>query len=95
MRERLICSRFRKKRRNAGSSLPFTPVQDGVVPLRHLFMMPLWGGYAYRPWLFYGDRGEHPSTEEYVYQDFHHNGAVVTSDFKPALRTGDQTICML
>lgn len=47
-------------------------------------MMPLWGGYAYRPWLFYGDRGEHPSTEEYVYQDFHHNGAVVTSDFKPA-----------
>ena len=47
-------------------------------------MMPIWGGYAYRPWMFYGERGEHPSTEEYVYQDFHHNNAVVTSDFKPA-----------
>lgn len=47
-------------------------------------MMPLWGGYAYRPWLFYAQRGEHPSTEEYVYQDFHNNNAVITSDFKPA-----------
>lgn len=47
-------------------------------------MMPLWGGYAYRPWLFYAERGEHPSTEEYIYQDFHHNGALVTSDFTPA-----------
>lgn len=47
-------------------------------------MMPLWGSYAYRPWLFYAERGEHPSTEEYVYQDFHHNNAAVTSDFKPA-----------
>ena len=47
-------------------------------------MMPLWGGYAYRPWLFYKERGEHPSTEEYVYQDYHNNAAVVTSDFKPA-----------
>lgn len=47
-------------------------------------MMPLWGSYAYRPWLFYAERGEHPSTEEYVYQDFHHNDAAVTSDFKPA-----------
>lgn len=47
-------------------------------------MMPLWGGYAYRPWLFYAERGEHPSTEEYVYQDFHNNQAEVTVDFVPA-----------
>lgn len=47
-------------------------------------MMPLWGGYAYRPWLFYKERGEHPSTEEYVYQDYHNNNAVITSDFVPA-----------
>lgn len=47
-------------------------------------MMPLWGGYAYRPWLFYAECREHPSTEEYVYQDFHNNNAVVTSDFKPS-----------
>ncbi len=47
-------------------------------------MMPLWGGYAYRPWLFYDGRGEHPCTEEYVYQDYHNNDAIITSDFKPA-----------
>lgn len=47
-------------------------------------MMPLWGGYAYRPWLFYTARGEHPVTEEYIYQDYHNNNAIVTSDFKPA-----------
>ena len=47
-------------------------------------MMPLWGGYAYRPWLFYTRRGEHPCTEEYIYQDYHNSQAVVTSDFQPA-----------
>lgn len=47
-------------------------------------MMPLWGGYAYRPWLFYTRRGEHPCTEEYIYQDYHNSQAVVTSDFHPA-----------
>ena len=47
-------------------------------------MMPLWGGYAYRPWLFYTRRGEHPCTEEYIYQDYHNARAQVTSDFQPA-----------
>lgn len=47
-------------------------------------MVPLWGGYAFRPWLFYSYKGEHPATEEYVYQDYHNNEAVCTSDFKPA-----------
>ena len=46
-------------------------------------LVPLWGGYAYRPWLFYSYRGEHPATEEYIYQDFHKDGAVCTNDFKP------------
>lgn len=49
-------------------------------------MLPLWGGYAYRPWLFYSRQGEHPATEEYVYQDFHHDGAVCTNDFRPPYR---------
>lgn len=49
-------------------------------------MMPLWGGYAFRPWLFYTERGDHPVTEEYIYQDFHNNEAVITSDFKPAYK---------
>lgn len=47
-------------------------------------MVPLWGGYAFRPWLFYSYKGEHPATEEYVYQDYHNNDVVCTSDFKPS-----------
>lgn len=47
-------------------------------------MMPLWGGYAFRPWIFYSHKGEHPATEEYVYQDFHNNEATCTNDFKPS-----------
>ena len=35
-------------------------------------MLPLWGGYAYRPWLFYAERGEHPVTEEYIYPEGMH-----------------------
>ncbi|WP_081332903.1 beta-galactosidase [Eisenbergiella tayi] len=46
-------------------------------------MMPLWGGYAFRPWIFYSHKGEHPATEEYVYQDFHNNQVECTNDFKP------------
>lgn len=45
--------------------------------------MPLWGGYSYRPWLFYSYKGEHPATDEYIYQDFHNNEADNTYDFKP------------
>lgn len=49
-------------------------------------MVPLWGGYAFRPWLFYSYKGEHPATEEYVYQDYHNNDYVCTSDFQPAYK---------
>ncbi len=47
-------------------------------------VMPLWGGYAYRPWIFYSHKGEHPATEEYIYQDYHHDGVTCTDDFEPA-----------
>ena len=47
-------------------------------------VLPLWGGYAYRPWLFYAHRGEHPATEEYLYEDYHRNGAAWVDDFDPA-----------
>ncbi|MBQ9325508.1 MAG: beta-galactosidase [Clostridia bacterium] len=47
-------------------------------------VLPLWGGYAYRPWIFYQHTGEHPATEEYVYEDYHHNGKTVADDFAPA-----------
>ena len=53
-------------------------------------MMPLWGGYAFRPWIFYSHKGEHPATEEYVYQDFHNNNVVCTNDFKPAYKPEDR-----
>lgn len=46
-------------------------------------MVPLWGGYAFRPWLFYSYKGDHPATEEYIYQDYHNNDVVCTNDFKP------------
>lgn len=46
-------------------------------------MLPLWGGYAFRPWLFYSYKGEHPATQEYVYQDFHNKNAKSTSHFFP------------
>lgn len=45
--------------------------------------MPLWGGYAFRPWLFYSYKGEHPATDEYIYQDFHNNNAECNYDFNP------------
>ena len=53
-------------------------------------VLPLWGGYAYRPWIFYSHRGEHPATEEYVYEDYHHNGAVCADDFTPAYPPEDR-----
>lgn len=49
-------------------------------------VMPLWGGYAFRPWLFYSYVGEHPATEEYVYQDYHNDEFVCTDDFQPNYR---------
>ncbi|MCR4729155.1 MAG: beta-galactosidase [Lachnospiraceae bacterium] len=52
--------------------------------------LPLWGGYAYRPWIFYSHKGEHPATEEYIYQDYHNNDVVCTDDFRPAYRPEDR-----
>ncbi len=53
-------------------------------------VLPLWGGYAYRPWLFYRGRGEHPATEEYLYEDYHHNGRTYLDDFAPAYSPEDR-----
>lgn len=47
-------------------------------------MLPLWGGYAYRPWLFYSRTGEHPATEQYIYQDYHRDGVKCTDNFSPS-----------
>ncbi|MBR6186585.1 MAG: beta-galactosidase [Clostridia bacterium] len=53
-------------------------------------VLPLWGGYAYRPWIFYSHKGEHPATEEYIYQDYHRDGIECTDDFEPAYRPSER-----
>ena len=53
-------------------------------------VLPLWGGYAYRPWIFYSHSGEHPATEEYVYEDYHHNGVKWGDDFAPPYAPEDR-----
>lgn len=46
-------------------------------------MLPLWGGYAYWPWIFYNYRGEHPLTPEYIYRDYHNNEVPKTYNYEP------------
>ncbi|WP_151995815.1 beta-galactosidase [Buttiauxella massiliensis] len=46
-------------------------------------VLPLWGGYAYWPWIFYGDVSEHPLTPEFIYRDFHNNEIGSTYNFEP------------
>ncbi len=47
-------------------------------------VLPLWGGYAYWPWIFYGDDiKEHPATTEFIYKDFHNNNAPKYYNFDP------------
>lgn len=46
-------------------------------------MLPLWGGYAFRPWMISSPDQPHPATDEYVYQDFHNNDVTTEYDFKP------------
>ncbi|MBR5111054.1 MAG: beta-galactosidase [Clostridia bacterium] len=53
-------------------------------------VLPLWGGYAYRPWIFYSHKGEHPATEEYIYQDYHRDGVKCTDDFEPAYQPSER-----
>ncbi|KRF10060.1 glycosyl hydrolase family 35 [Paenibacillus sp. Soil766] len=51
-------------------------------------MLPLWGGYAYWPWIYYehdrfGDRKEHPPTPEYLFRDKHNNEIPKSYNFEP------------
>ncbi len=53
-------------------------------------VFPLWGGYAFRPWMFYdGKLKEHPATAEYLYGDFHCNSAPKYYNFDPEYRQED------
>ncbi|MDQ0297997.1 hypothetical protein J2S78_000405 [Salibacterium salarium] len=46
-------------------------------------VLPLWGGYAYWPWIFYGDVEEHPATPSFIFRDYHNNDVPETFDFEP------------
>lgn len=75
---------LRKIAEQEGVAVPFytntgwggAPVPDDVLPL--------WGGYAYRPWLFYAKSGEHPLTDEYLYRDYHSDDVPRGEEFDPS-----------
>jgi hypothetical protein len=46
-------------------------------------MLPLWGGYAFWPWIFYGDVKEHPATPEFIFRDYHNNAIPKCYNFEP------------
>lgn len=46
-------------------------------------VLPLWGGYAYWPWIFYGDIEEHPATPNFIFRDYHNEDMPETFDFEP------------
>ena len=69
---------------DAGIVTPFysaTAWGGACAPVDDVF--PLWGGYSFRPWIFYGDIQEHPATTEYIYKDFHNNNAPKYYNFDP------------
>jgi len=49
-------------------------------------MLPLWGGYAYQPWLFYSRGGQHPASSEYIYSQYHDNEVKTCAEFVPSYR---------
>lgn len=53
-------------------------------------MIPLWDGYACRPWIVEEHNGKHPATEEYIYQDCHNNDAICTNSFQPCYHPEDK-----
>ena len=75
---------LKKMAQESGIIVPFytcTAWGGAAAPSKE--MMPLWGGYAYRPWIFYSHKGEHPATGEYIYRDHHNNEIPKTYNFEP------------
>lgn len=46
-------------------------------------ILPLWGGYAFWPWIYFDYKGEHPKTPEYIYRDYHNDQMPKTYNFEP------------
>ncbi len=74
----------------AGIETPFysaTAWGGACAPPDDVF--PLWGGYAFWPWIFYGDIKEHPATTEFIFKDFHNNHAPKYYNFDPEYNPED------
>lgn len=71
--------------KEAGFEVPlYTATAWGGACAPQETVFPLWGGYAFRPWMFYdGKLKEHPATAEYLYGDFHNNEAPKYYNFDP------------
>lgn len=75
---------LKKIAQEEGMLVPFytcTAWGGGMAPSDEV--LPLWGGYAYWPWIFYNRTGEHPCTPEYIYRDNHNNAVMKTYNFEP------------
>ncbi len=60
----------------AGFDVPlYTCTGWGKAPVPEDGMLPMWGGYAFQPWLLYWDGGPavHPPTDNYLFRDYHRN----------------------
>jgi hypothetical protein len=75
--------RLREIAKEAGIDVPFYTCTGWGGASTPDGFMPLWGGYAFRPWIFYSHKGEHPATEEYIYRDNHNNNVPATYNFEP------------
>jgi hypothetical protein len=86
--------RLKEMARDAGIDTPLytctgwggasTPVEE---------MLPLWGGYAFWPWIYYENDMDpsvaHPATPEYIFRDKHNNGKPVSYNFEPLYKPED------
>lgn len=79
--------KLRELAEDAGFVVPFytATAWGGAVTTDRA--MPMWGGYPYRPWLFYQTNlngaapKEHPKTQEYLYQNFRSSEALKKSQY--------------
>ncbi len=86
----LHLERLKELAKEAGLVTPFyTSTAWGGSCAPAELVLPLWGGYAFRPWIFYGDIKEHPATAEYLMNDFHNNKSPQYYNFDPEYEKED------
>jgi hypothetical protein len=60
----------------AGLEVPlYTCTAWGQAPVLANEVLPMWGGYAFQPWLLYWNPQitAHPPTDNYIFRDYHQN----------------------